>query len=80
MVNPSTGEVFGVATSQGQAYYPQGNFLHPNNLVFVSPIKQGAAGNIITGPQSYVHANNCYLVERAVPQPCYVTPMGTTLE
>jgi len=77
MVDPKTGAVWGVATNQGQVKDTHGNLLYSDNRIFISPIQQGANGQIVVGPQKYA-SGNCYFVEGALPQSCYVTPMGVT--
>ncbi len=79
MVDPNTGTVWGVATDQGSAFDDQGTWLYRDNRIFVSPIQTGNNGQILTGPQNY-DSGNCYYVDHTIPQPCYVSPMGVSIQ
>jgi hypothetical protein len=79
MVDPKTGQVWGVATNQGSTYDANNDWVSRDNRVFVSPIQQGKNGQIQTGPQRY-DSGYCYETEGAVPRACHVTPMGVSYD
>ncbi len=77
MVDPQSGQVWGVNANQGGYYDANGDRLRENNMVFVSPIQQDPSGAILTGPQGYRYSTNCYDIGSIVSKPCYITPNGT---